>query len=87
MYVIMKTPKVCVQCQFMFGGGGKDTRMCVATPVLFVCVHGCAGLCVSVCVPLCSMGLSMHAVLDYAGYLPETNKFYVQASETFDPQG
>ena len=66
VYVIMKTSKVCVQCQFMFGGGGKDTWMYVATPVLFVCVHGCAGLCV--CVSLCSIRLSMRAVLDYAGY-------------------
>ena len=71
----MKTSKVCVQCQFIFGDGAKDTHMYVATPVLFVCVHGCAGLYVSVCVSLCSIRLSMRAVLDYAGYCPRLMNF------------
>ena len=69
----MKSSKVCVQCQFMFGGRGKDTQMYVATPVLFVCVHGCAGLCVSVCVSLCSIRQYACSV-GQCRVLPKTNE-------------
>ena len=75
VYVIMKTSKVCVQCQFMFRSGGKDTQMYVATPVLLVCMYGCARLCVSVFHCIVLSRLSMRAVLDYAGYCPRLMNF------------
>ena len=69
MYVIMQTSKVCMQCKFIFGGGGTDVRSYTCS--VCVCVHGCVGL----CVPLCSIRLSMCAVLDYAGYCPRLMNF------------